>query len=655
MKEQSERHDNNRWLRLGLVAVILLAAVWLRQHLLETTIIGGDQSFTLHAAMRWVNEGQIPLTANKSSVGIMNPPMIVYLYAPALRLWPDVLSVAWLTLIAGVGALALAAWATYRLFGWRASLWALLLFAVNPWAVLYSQLIWNQTMVPFFATLTLTSLLLYFADRPKGIYLVLAFTGAACMTQVHPGSMMQVGTIGLILLLFWRQVRFWPLVAGISVFALSYVPFLMYQIGTGWIDVQATLAMAGESGTFSLASILVSLDLLHAKGLVPTAVLTRPVDTAMTILFGLSLLYTAVWGSQQFLQRQQNEAAQRHSRAVIILLLWLAVPVLFYLRTSVYLQVYYVISQWPAPFILMGLTLAAAQKWLERPWRRTWGRPVSLALSTVLLLIVAGQIILNWQIQTARLNDGQVQIRHIRQTIEQVNGLVRQRPDCSLVLVSEGHQEEISRLSLLRQFTQAEGVLLTDGRLALPLPAPCGLYLDALPGSEASRWLVETAVNLPDATLTIHNEIWRFYELSAERRNQFISPLAADGETAVWQNGTSLLHLTYGTAQTGGSLPLTMLWHVHDQPAPRHYHTGAYLLTADNQVAAQLDGPGFDSIQWHTGLYFLTWVPIPVPAELPPGTYRLALAQYVWPTLERSELTTGENLFLGPEIVVGGG
>ena len=90
LKEDKHR----RWLVGGLVFIVVILAFGLRLRLIDTTGIWGDQSFTLNTAMRWVNGGEIPLAANKSSVGVMNPPMIEYLYAIALRVWPDVLSVA---------------------------------------------------------------------------------------------------------------------------------------------------------------------------------------------------------------------------------------------------------------------------------------------------------------------------------------------------------------------------------------------------------------------------------------------------------------------------------------------------------------------------------------------------------------------------------
>jgi len=648
LKEDKPR----RWWMAGLVFIILVTAVSLRLHLIDTTGIWGDQSFTLNTALRWVKGGQIPLAANKSSVGIMNPPMIEYLYAAALRLWPDVLSVAWLTLAAGMAALGMAAWAAYRVFGWRAGFWTLALFAFNPWSVLYSQQIWNQTMLPVFAALTLTALLLYFAVQPRAFYLVLAFVSAACMTQVHPGSAMQLGTMGLIMLLFWRRLRLWPLLAGIAAFVLLYVPFLMYENGVGWQDVQATLALAGEPSTFSPAAILVSLDLLHVKGLLPTAVFSTPHDAFMTILFVLSLLVTLVWGGRQFLRRQQDEQARRYSTAVIILFLWLIVPVLFYLRTAVYLQVYYVMGQWPAPFILIGLAVALAQQWLERPWRRSWGRWVSWSLSVLLILVLVGQVALNVQIQNARLSENRIQIRHVRQTVTRINELTAVYPDCPFVLISEGHQIEISRLALLQEFTAAPTLLLADGELALPLPAPCALYLDARPGSRASNWLAETAVPLPEADLTVQAETWRFYKLSPEKMTQVVDGwgLDHDRQPQAWTNGAALTQWQRGPVQAGTPLSLVLLWQISGPPPHKTYHIGVYLLTPDNQVVAQSDGPGFDSVQWRSGDYFLTWFQIPVPADVPPGTYRLALAQYTWPALERVDLAAGDNTLFIEDI-----
>jgi hypothetical protein len=209
------------------------------------------------------------------------------------------------------------------------------------------------------------------------------------------------------------------------------------------------------------------------------------------------------------------------------------------------------------------------------------------------------------------------------------------RPQCKLVVISEGHQVEISRLSLLQEFTYPERVLLADGDLALPLPAACAIYLDALPGSRASHWLATTAVPVP-------GETWHFYLLDTGTRAGLTEGKAAS-PAPIWENGVALTHYGRGRVTLGATLPLSLTWSVEAEPPQVAYHTGAYLLNDDNQVVAQSDGPGFDSIQWRVGDRFITWFEIPVPSEVPAGSYRLAVALYSWPQLQRVDLAGGDN------------
>lgn len=643
---------NRRWLKTGLVLLILGIAFWLRLRLIETTYLWGDQAFTLNTAMQWVNGGEIPLAANKSSVGVMNPPMIEYVYAVALRIWPDILSAALITLLGGMVALALTAWVVSKAFGWTAGLWTLLFFAFNPWSVFYSQLIWNQTMIPVFAALTLASLLLYFAVEQKGVFLVLVFIGAACLTQVHPGAYMQIGSIGLVFLLFWRRLKFWPLLIGFVTFVLMYVPFLMYENGVGWMDAPAMMAMLQQPSTFSWAAVLVSLDLLHGQGLLKTAVFVRPIDTFMTVLFGLSLVYATVLGVRQFRQRKTDIKANRESTAILILLIWLLMPVLFYLRSSVYLQVYYLMGQWPAPFMIIGVAIAGVQHWLSHPSRREWGRWLNVGLVGLLLVVLVGQIGMSLSIQNNRQQQNEpgekVQIGYMRSLIAQIEGVIAERPLCTLVVVSEGHRLENSQLALLREFTDVADLILTDGDLAVPVPAPCGVYLDAKPGSLASQWLAETAVPIQtDAALT--DETWSFYELDIATREQFVASLPVATDTETWANGIKLLEFEHGALMPGALLPVAMTWEI-TQPSNTVYHIGTYLLTADNQVVAQSDGPGFDSVQWRPGDTFITWFEIPIPPEITNDLYQLAFSFYTWPNLERIDLLAGGNTLFADTI-----
>ena len=644
-----------RSLEIALCLLILGLAVVLRIRQIDTTGIWGDQSFTLNTAMRWVNGGDIPLAANKSSVGFMNPPMIEYLYAAALRLWPDILSVAYLTMISGLLAIIAAGWSAYKVFGKRAAFWTMLMIAVNPWSVLYGQLIWNQTMVPVFSSLTLAGLLLYFVVKAKPIYLILSFVSAACMTQVHPGSSIQLAAMGLIMLVFWRRLRLWPVLAGIASFALLYLPFLLYEIGVGWGDVTAILEISRQPASLSTAAILVSFDLLHVRGLLDSVRFLSLFEGLATIVLTLSLFYALWTGVHSFRQRRAKPEAGRRAAGVFILLLWFALPILFYLRSSFHLQIYYLISQFPVHFLLIGILLDAIQDHRAGHTSQTRYRirRIGALVAPGLLLALAGwYMIANLRIQDQRQvnRGGQVQIRHVRAEIIATRHLLAERPDCDLVAVSEGHNLEMSSLSLLREFTSPERILLSDGRLAIPVPSSCAVYLDAQPGSRASKWIETVGTPLPEATASIPDTTWRAYELPADTGATLAAPGSLPASSTTWTNGVALLEFAHGQARPGETMPLTLAWLV-DRPASKTvYHIGTYLLTADGQVAAQSDGPGFDSIQWRSGDQFITWFDISIPQDLPPGIYQLAVAYYTWPDLERVSLISGESTAFLAEI-----
>jgi len=643
---------HKRFIEITLYVLVLGLALFLRVRGLDTTGVWSDQAFTLNTAMRWVNGSPMPLASNKSSAGFVNPPMIEYLYAAALRIWPDVLSIAVLTMVSGMIAIAAAGWSAYKLFDKRAALWTMLIFAVNPWSVFYSQLIWNQTMVPVFSALTFACLLLYFAVEQRPVYLILSFVWAACMTQVHPGASVQLLAMGVVFAIFWRKLRVWPLVIGITVFVLSYVPYLMYENGVGWADVKAMLELARQPAPFSTAAILVSTDLLHARGLLDSAKYVIQFDGLATILLAFSLVYALWMGVRTFIQRRHDPQAARQTAGFCIMLLWFIVPILLYLRSSHYLQIYYLISQWPVHFLLIGVCLAGLQRALEQfalkirqhTARRTVQIVAWVVLPLPLLLLVGWQCAFNLQFQDVRLQDGDLtQIRHIRTAIQTARQLLAEQSECDLVVVSEGHSIEQTSLALLREFTFPERVLFTDGRLAVPVPAPCAVYLDALPGSRASTWLATAATPLSGATVHVLGETWQFYDLPADARAGIAEETTSQTPLATWVNGAALVQYARGQVCPGATLPLTLTWSVEAEPPEVVYHVGAYLLTMDNQVVAQSDGPGFDSIQWRAGDQFITWFDIPVPQDLAPSTYQTAVALYTWPGLERVNLTQGGN------------
>ena len=663
------RWRNSYTFQVGFAAILLLALL-LRLRGLDTTGLWGDQAFTLNTAMRWVNGGPLPLAANKSSVGFVNPPLIEYLYGAALFLWRDILSVSLLTLLGGLAAVAVTGAVTARLFGRRAALWAMLTFAAAPWGVFWSQLIWNQTLVPPFAALALGGLLLYLFDRPRAIYLIGCFAAAAAMIQLHPGSAVQLLTIALALLLYRRRVRPTHVVAGAAVFALLFLPYLLYQIGTGWADLAAVRGVAGQEATFSSAALRLSLDLIRAQGLYRAAPGVEFFDALAMGLF-IAALAVVIWRAV----RERRGAGEQGGRGdedhatsaplpnslpqgervasplpprspAPLLLLWFVLPLLFYWRSGVYLQNYYLISQWPAHFIILGIGLDTAQRVAERwPGRERAGRVAAWLLPLPLLALVAFQVFFSLRYQDARTaGDGPpLQVRHARALIAQSNRLLTERPECRLVGLGHGERVDNSDLALLMEFTDPARVLLADGDLALPLPSLCAVYLDARPGSRASFALAAQAQPIAGVGVTVKDQTWPFYDWTEEPRG--------DTTAAPRWESLRLVGSFRGEPTPGQNLTLVLTWEVVARP-PANIHFGAYLLDAAGGVAAQHDGPGFDSAQWRAGDRFVTFHPLPLPPDLPPGDYRATVALYTWPDIVRAPLADGTDAAMVDDRIV---
>ena len=654
---------HRRWASAAIPILIASLAVFLRVRHLDTTGIWGDQAFLLNTSMRWVNGGPIPLAANKSSIGTMHGPMIQYLYALALQLWGDILSVAALTALSGVAAVALTGWAAYRTFGKHTAYLAALAFAVSPWSVFFSQLIWNPTMVPIFSALTLGCLLVYFSVEQRPIYLIVGLVSSAVMTQLHPGTAVQLIALLAACLLFRGKVRIWPLLVGGVVFALIQLPFLLYHWGTGGSDLLGMLEAAQQPVPLSSAALLVSFDLVRAQGLLGSVRHVGAFDTLASVLLAVSLIHGMLSGARAFPRRHRDPDAARRLSAITIVLLWFALPVLFYLRSPHYLQTHYLIGQLPAHFLLIGFATASLGHGLDRLASRLHqgpsGYPTRLALWSLalapLLALVGWQWGFNMTFQDHRYHasTGPAQVRHIRDAIGSSRRLLANHPSCHLVALAQGHSAETSELSLLREFLAGEHVLLADGRMAIPVPRPCAIYLDAQGASPASAWLQRSADPLPAESLRVLGHDWRFYRLPSQASPGASSEAAPDAPRPEWANGVMLSGYERGELSPGTTLPLTLTWTVTDPVPDSLYHFGTYLLTMDGQLLAQSDGPGFDSIQWRRDDSFITWFEIPVPEVLEPGRYQVGVALYTWPDVERVELKDGGNTAFLEEIEMG--
>jgi len=645
------------------VAALAAGAFWLRLRLLGYTEFGGDQALTMDRALAWVHGGPWPLVSIKSSLGIFNFPLVEYVWGLPLLFKPDILGVVWLIALLNLAGIAAAAWATGRVFGWRTAWWAALLFVVNPWAEYYGRLIWMQTLVPAFASICYACLALYFAEKPRAWYAIAGALSLAAAVQFHPTALVLVGVAVVVGVCFHRRLRLRPLLAGTTLFVLSFAPYLLFEFQHGFVDLQALRSQVGQATGIGLAPLTLILELLQSKRIFDTlgsaAALWRsldlswPVDGLVSGWLGLAAAASlAAVGRQAWRSRRNRAAWPAPQVGQVILLVWLILPVAFFFRRSYPLQNYYFLYVYPAPFVLMAWLADQIYTQLlltGRPWSRLVRSRLGQALAAVAFLPLA---VIGFQ--QARLDiigqnllaagaSGHQRIVDVQRAVDTARQLLGAHPECSLVVVSEGSEYGVSRFALLREFTQTaydanpDRVRFVEAGAGTLVPSPCAYYFSVTRNTAAQAWLAANAQLLPEDTLKTPEESWTFYELPASERASEFGQLDDAAPLAEWTNGVQLKD--YRRDSAAGPFTLTMWWAITRAVPSRYVHFGVYLLSADDgRLLAQTDGAGVDSAQWQAGDLFQTVVSLSPPAGLQPGTYHLAEALYYYPVVQRFPL-----------------
>jgi hypothetical protein len=634
-------HKRRRLIEALLVLLILAAGGYLRLVDLETTWIGGDQSGLLSVAMEFVNLGKLPLAANKSSAGIINPPLVEYLYALPLFLTGEIISVAWFTALANMVSVGLCYGFTRRFFGARAALMAAFLYAVSPWAVNFSRLIWNPTTIPLFSTLALGCLIAYFSNSQRPGWLVGSLVCLACVIQLHWASVVLIAVVGISCILLHRRVKVAPMVAGIALFAATFFPYLLYEQANEFANVKALLQAGSDAAWFNTAPVLIASDLVSAKGVLHLQQPWFALDALMRWWLWGSVAYLSVlaWRSAGSAWRSQ---LQPKATARLILVLWATVPIALNLRHTHYLQQHYFLYLFPALHIIIATAtvdvvafLWALGKRLGGPVRHRVAQATALTL-LIIPLAVSGQYLRTYRAKLASNDHNQChQLRHVTDAIAQTQGLLDETGSHDLVVFSEGANADQSKLGLIRHFLEPEVkvrfVRLGDG---LSIPSAPTVHLVAGEERRTLQALDEVGHPVEHARIVLPCTTWTFYTTPS-----LSHPSDAIGE---WQNGLRLSEYRVGGTQCpGGSIELTMVWDVGQYEYREQIHFFNHLMSSDGALVSQYDGAGVSSRCWIPGDRLVTWFTLPLPHDTAPGMHDLYSGLYAWPSLERVGIASG--------------
>jgi len=240
-----------RFDRLALGAAIAVAAVMRFPGIEARGRFDADQGHDMLTLLAMLRDGVVPLLGPKTSVGdFHHGALYYYLLAPSATIsTADPVVVTGFLALLGIGAVALTWWLGRAVGGSRAGAIAGLLLAVSPAAIDESTFIWNPNPIAFFAALAFVAA---WRARSGGrrAWWALALVAAGMVVQLHVlGAIFFLEMLEIVALEVRRDrsvLR--PLIVGLALVALLFVPHLSYELHTGFAETRGVLAYFADGG-----------------------------------------------------------------------------------------------------------------------------------------------------------------------------------------------------------------------------------------------------------------------------------------------------------------------------------------------------------------------------------------------------------------------
>ena len=248
------------WVFLGF---LLLVGAWLRFSNLDLLEFKSDEAIASWLALKFVKGGMLPLAGLMSSVGVTNPPLFIYLLIPMFAVSANPAFVSCCIAVLGLGAVA-ACWHIGRkYYGAVAGLVGAAMFAVSPWAVIYSRKIWAQDFVPVLSVGTMWAVhALVVGKKPKAVFWALLLP--LCVIQIHFSGLALTATVVAILLVLRPRINWRFAAAGVAFAVLITLPYLKFQSENHWADFHKAAATIGRQNYHIPAGMTVHPDLGYA-------------------------------------------------------------------------------------------------------------------------------------------------------------------------------------------------------------------------------------------------------------------------------------------------------------------------------------------------------------------------------------------------------
>ncbi len=412
------------WIAHWELYLIVLVAGFLRLYRIDTTEFNADQADIFQMAHNAVSHAHLVATSNIASIGIFNPPGIIYFLMLAALFTANPLAGTLLTALLSILSVLLTYITIYRYYGRLTGAIAASLYAVAAAPIFYSRFMWNQNLLLFFVPLFISVLFYGVIERRKG-WLVPAIALVGLLAQLHGSGFLLAAPLVVAFLLAPGTIRIRDLVLGALAFLVLYSTYLLWLVHSHYRDITIFLASIRHPSIIDNQALIFFQQFLSPYGFDPNDV---PLTNRHSFLFRLSPLMLALAfimvalilcsavaalvlalrtdkARRATVERETGLAsvwrpivnwwtdlrASPYRCALWVLLSWQLVPLIYLLRHSIKLHSHYFIMLMPGPFILLAIFVVKVIDWTRL--RATSGRILRLCMYGLTTFLIAAQFL----------------------------------------------------------------------------------------------------------------------------------------------------------------------------------------------------------------------------------------------------------------------
>jgi hypothetical protein len=576
---------------MAVLALLVVIAVALRMSWPQISEFKRDEAQLSLLAQDVARGRALPVLGMSSSVGIPNAPMNIYITAIPYLVSSDPAFVTQFFGLTNVLALVLAyVWAR-RWLGvglWAAAL-AFGLFAVSPWAVIYSRKIWAQDLLPLFSVLTLGAGVRGLLMRESGpwhrwaqaLFLpLLSITG-----QIHYGAFVLIPPA---LYCIWlgrgRLTRWFWLGAGVAL--LLTLPYLiglaqlieptLARVNNGDVpaisDPAQTTAVSAQIWQYAVL-ILGGTEIHALAGASAYQDYLTGVPSQAAYALGYVLVsamaIATLWALRASLKRPTDIAPTAPRAQIGLLLLWLLTPPLAFTVTWTTLYPHYLIPMLPPAFMLLAWGL---HQCAQRPVVRWTLGAAALAIAGLQVwLLVALAVFVAERAPADGFGTPLGDLLPLRAAL-----LSQRLPDV-VFDIGEGAIGIDERATIWAALLyDLPSVRFADAQTQVT-PAAGALIVRPCADDDAPLRRFQMRASIPCLAL-----------VSVDTPTQAPAPIAR------FENGVALL----GVAHEGDCI--VVAWQT-DGPQARPYSFAVNWLGASGERIGQADAPAWNNIYWRAG------------------------------------------------------